>query len=147
MKKLNYNYPEQDSNHSSVFREPVATYIKNVKQMPSTLPMDAFLALDNQLPLSQAEWSEVLHISDRTLQRYIKDNKAFEGLYAEHLMQIQLLAQKGASLFASTTKFKEWLLRPKNVLGHRLDFSALQSFWGVKQLLNELGRIEHGVYI
>lgn len=147
MKKLNYNYPEHDSDHSSVLREPVAVYAKTIKQVPSTLSMDEFLALDKLLPLSQAEWSDALHISDRTLQRYIKDNKPFDGLHAEHLMQIKLLAQKGAVLFASPAKFKEWLLRSKDVLGNRLDFSALQSFWGVRQLLKELGRIEHGVYI
>ncbi|WP_157278305.1 type II RES/Xre toxin-antitoxin system antitoxin [Olivibacter sitiensis] len=148
MKRLNYNDPSQDAGYSSTMAaEAVAAYVKNSQQEPVLFSMSAFLELDHLLPLSQAEWAEVLHISDRTLQRYIKDEKPFEGLYAEHLMQIQLLAQKSAAIFASPATFKEWLMHPKNILGNELGFSSLKSFWGVKLLLNELGRIEHGVYV
>lgn len=148
MKKLNYQYPEQHVEGTlSIFEEPIAAYIKSKPKIPSAFSIDAFMAMSELLPLSQAEWSEVLHISDRTLQRYIKDNKPFEGLHAEHLMQIEALSKKGVALFGSPAKFKAWLMHPKEVLGKTLDFSAVQSFWGVKLLLNELGRMAHGVYI
>ena len=99
------------------------------------------------LPFSQAEWADILHISDRTLQRYIKEDKPFEGLFAEHLLQLENMAVLALEIFDKPETVKQWLVSPKRVLDHTLDFSALKSFWGVKLISNELGRMAYGVYI
>lgn len=125
--------------------EPESIYL--VRSKSDVYPLDSFTVLNKILPFSQQEWADILHISDRTLQRYIKDNKAFEGLYAEHLYQLENLANLAHSVFKSPDKIKVWLMTPKNILGKVLDFSTLRSFWGVKLLNNELGRMLHGVYI
>lgn len=106
-----------------------------------------FNSLNKKLLFSQAEWASILHISDRTLQRYLKEHKSFEGLYAEHLYQLENMADLALEVFGHTDLVKSWLQESKNVLGKVLDFSALKSFWGVKLISNELGRILHGVYI
>lgn len=106
-----------------------------------------FNALNKKLLFNQAEWATILHISDRTLQRYLKEHKPFEGLYAEHLYQLENMADLALKVFDHTNAVKLWLQEPKDVLGKILDFSALQSFWGVKLISNELGRILYGVYI
>lgn len=106
-----------------------------------------FNSLNKKLLFSQVEWASILHISDRTLQRYLKEHKPFEGLYAEHLYQLENMADLALEVFGHTDAVKSWLQEPKNVLGKVLDFSALQSFWGVKLISNELGRILYGVYI
>ncbi len=100
-----------------------------------------------KLLFSQLEWANILHISDRTLQRYLKYHKPFEGLYAEHLCQLENMANLGLSAFSTPEALKLWLSKSKEVLHVQLDFSTLQSFWGVKLISNELGRIAYGVYI
>jgi uncharacterized protein (DUF2384 family) len=57
------------------------------------------------------------------------------------------MADLGLLVFGDARALDEWLRSPKEVLGKVLDFSTLSSFWGVRLLCNELGRMEHGVYI
>jgi hypothetical protein len=82
------------------------------------------------------------------LQRYLKENKPFEGLYAEHLYQLENMAELGLLVFATPKALRRVASYAES--GFRKgqqDFSTLKSFWGVKLICNELGRIEHGVYI
>ena len=143
MKELNYNYPTK--NTLSILSEPELLYI--TKSKVTEFSIGSFSTLSSQLIFSQQDWAEILNISDRTLQRYIKDNKPFEGLYAEHLYQLEIMAELGLSVFSTPENLKSWLIKPKQVLGNILDFHSLSSFWGVKLICNELGRMIHGVYI
>lgn len=122
--------------------EPVA-YVAN----PMPFTMKDFETLSNVLGFSQAEWSAALHISLRTLQRYLKDGTPFEGLHAELLTHLSRLTQLGLSVFQSEQGFITWLRTPKQVLGYELGIEALNSITGIRLLREELGRMAHGVYI
>lgn len=139
------NYKRSEPLPLLIASEPEVLYITTPTLKHYTI--SKFSQLNKKLLFSQAEWADILHISDRTLQRYIKENKPFEGLYAEHLYQLENMANLALEVFATPEKAKQWLSSPKQVLGQTLDFSTLQSFWGVKLISNELGRILHGVYI
>jgi uncharacterized protein (DUF2384 family) len=143
MKSINYSYPEHQ--HMLIAAEPEALYATTPKSQHYKI--GSFTKLNQLLPFSQAEWADILHISDRTLQRYLKEGKPFEGLYAEHLYQLENMALLAQEVLGKPEIVKNWLVRKKEVLGKTLDFSALRSFWGVKLISNELGRIAHGVYI
>ena len=144
MISIQYEMPEEGK-ALRIASEPEVLYLKQEKV--DTYSVDDFLSLSQKLLFTQLEWAEILHISDRTLQRYLKENKPFEGLFAEHLYQLDNMADLGLTVFPNPKSLEEWLRKPKEVLSKILDFSTLQSFWGVKLLGSELGRIEHGVYI
>lgn len=144
MKAIQYEMPEAGK-ALMIASEPEVLYLKREKV--DTYSVDDFLSLSRKLLFTQLEWADILHISDRTLQRYLKEGKPFEGLFAEHLYQLDNMAELGLSVFSSAKSLEDWLRKPKVVLGKTLDFSTLQSFWGVKLISSELGRIEHGVYI
>lgn len=143
MKSINYSYPV--GLPISIASEPEVLYVTESKL--NQFKISSFEKLNQKLLFSQTEWADILHISDRTLQRYIKDNKPFEGLYAEHLYQLENMANLALEIFLTPDSVKTWLLSPKTILNKSLGFSALQSFWGVKLISNELGRIAYGVYI
>jgi putative toxin-antitoxin system antitoxin component (TIGR02293 family) len=144
MKAIQYRKYEETS-PLRIAAEPEVLYVarKSVDLFPAKL----FQELSSKLPFTQLEWADILHISDRTLQRYVKEGKPFEGLYAEHLYQLENMAALGMEVFQDAKAFDKWLREPREVLGERQDFSTLRSFWGVKLICNELGRMEHGVYI
>ncbi len=142
MKSVNYNKPTDLP--ISIAAEPEVLYVSSIDTQ--IFKITQFEKLSKKLLFSQVEWAEILHISDRTLQRYIKENKPFEGLYAEHLMQLDNMANLALETFSDSEKIKNWLISPKYVLGKTLNFSSLKSFWGVKLISNELGRILYGVY-
>lgn len=143
MKTINYKMPREMP--LQIASEPEVLYF--AKDKKSAFSITDFNSLSKKLLFTQMEWANILHISDRTLQRYLKENKPFEGLYAEHLYQLENMAALGITVFGSPASFDEWLRKPKMVLGEAIDFSAMHSFWGVKLICNELGRLEHGVYI
>ena len=143
MKVINYEFPVDKAIHIS--SEPEVLYAEITKL--NHFDIRRFELLSNKLLFSQLEWADILHISNRTLQRYLKDRKPFEGLYAEHLYQLENMANLGLSVFSTPEALKLWLSKSKEVLHVQLDFSTLQSFWGVKLISNELGRSAYGVYI
>ena len=144
MKALNYKQPK-DFDKILLAAEPEVLYIKNTK--PQEFLIDDFELLQRNIPFNLAEWADILHLSDRTLQRYIKEGKPFEGLHSEHLHQLKNMSELGVLIFKTSNLFKEWLMKSKNILGNTLDFNSLKSFWGVKLISSELGRIAYGVYI
>ena len=141
MKNIQYNKPQ---NTPLMAAEPAAIYLSSAKV--GTFSIHRFEVLNQKLSFTQPEWAAILHISDRTLQRYLKEGKPFEGLHAEHLYQIDALADIGVSVFESDASFEEWLRTPKSILGKEIGFDALRSFGGVQLIADELGRIAHGVY-
>lgn len=137
-----YTMPAEDSALAYVAEEPVAWVA-----MPQPYSMGSFQALSRVLGFSQAEWAQLLHISLRTLQRYLKEGTPFEGLHAELLVHLQRLTDVGLTLFASPAAWVAWLRTPKAVLGYTLGFSALGSISGIRLLRHELGRMAEGVYV
>ena len=144
MRAIQYQMPEEEK-ALVIASEPEVMYL--TKEKLNTFSVENFQSLSQKLLFTQLEWADILHISDRTLQRYLKEGKPFEGLFSEHLYQLDNMAALGLTVFSNAKNLEEWLRTPKTVLGKTIDFSTLQSFWGVKLISNELGRIEHGVYI
>jgi len=87
-----------------------------------------------------------LHLSERTLQRYAKDNKNFEGIYVDRILQVDKLIDKGLETFKDAEAFYRWLKQPKTVLGIELSFQSLTHSQGIHDLYSQLERIQHGVY-
>ncbi|WP_339877854.1 antitoxin Xre-like helix-turn-helix domain-containing protein [uncultured Algoriphagus sp.] len=94
---------------------------------------------------STEEWAEYLHISERTLQRYQKEQKSFDSLQSEKIIEIALLQKRGVEVFGSKSKFQTWLETPCLALGDLVPKSFLDSSFGINLLRDELTRIEYGV--
>lgn len=134
--------PESSELQNMLQEDPVV-YLST----PVSFPTTSFQQLSDLLGFSQAEWAEILHFSPRTLQRYLKDSNAFEGLQAELLHQVKRLTDAGLTIFNDVEGFAKWLRADKEVLGNTLGFDALKTITGVKMLRQELGRMAEGIYI
>lgn len=141
-KPIKYAAPKSTS-LGQILQEPEIAYEVDT----SRFSCQGFADLSSTLGFSQAEWASILHISDRTLQRYLKEEKAFTGLQAELLHYLRKLTSTGLQLFKDEASFVKWLRAPKSVLGQTLDFQSLQSITGIRLLQQELGRMAYGVYI
>lgn len=128
--------------------EPMLRY-KSVKILPSVqdFPYKKFEKIANKVPFTQKEWASILHLSEKTLQRYSKDNKSFEGIYVDRILKMQELIEMGLDTFTSAEAFYRWLKRDKPMLGIRLTFSDLLSGDGIQEHINAIGRMEHGIII
>ncbi|MFA5619501.1 MAG: antitoxin Xre/MbcA/ParS toxin-binding domain-containing protein [Weeksellaceae bacterium] len=106
---------------------------------------DIFETLLSKYPFTFEEWSNFLHLSGRTLQRYKKDEKNFDSLQSEKILQITLLYQKGVDVFGDKANFDTWLNTPSIALGDQKPKELLDNAFGIALLDEELTRIEHGV--
>lgn len=109
------------------------------------LKFAVFALISKKSPFNISEWASFLHLSERTMQRYEKENKTFEGIYAEKIIQISMLYNYGVEIFGNKEKFDSWLIHPNVALGGQVPKQLLDSSFGIELLKDELGRIEHGV--
>ncbi len=132
----------------SKVEEPVLEY-RTVKRLPVINEFDfkRFEKTAAKISFTQAEWSNILHLSERTLQRYSKENKTFEGIYVDRILHIDQLINLGLETFENADVFYRWLKRDKKVLGRIINFQSLYSTQGILDIIDEIGRIQHGVYI
>lgn len=133
----------------SKVQEPVIDYAPVKLRYPiiENFTYHQFQQISGKVPFTQKEWANILHLSDRTLQRYAKDNSTFEGLYVDRILHIQQLIDMGLETFISANALYNWLKNDKNVEGHLLNFESLYSSQGIQDVIDEIGRIQYGVYI
>jgi putative toxin-antitoxin system antitoxin component (TIGR02293 family) len=149
--KKNAKPKKYDTNDEvSHVSEPLAIY-RSVKKIPAITEMDFsyrdFEKIADLVPFTQREWASILHLSEKTIQRYAKDNKNFEGIYVDRILQMQELIEAGLKAFTNAEAFYRWLKRDKQVLGHLLNFDSLKSTQGIGLTKDEIERIMYGVYI
>lgn len=106
---------------------------------------DAFINLVKSIPFSMPDWSRLLHITNRTMQRYKKEMKSFDTIQSEKILQITLLYKKGIDVFGNKEKFDTWLIANNIALGSVKPKDLLDTAFGINLLNDELIRIEHGV--
>ncbi|MFZ1783561.1 MAG: antitoxin Xre-like helix-turn-helix domain-containing protein [Ferruginibacter sp.] len=133
---------------SSVVEEPLPLY-RSVKAIPQVKVKDftytEFKKIADKTPFTQAEWSAILHISERTLQRYAKNNGSFAPINAERALQIDNVLKEGKLTFGKVDSFYNWLKGGPHMLEGNLSFDSLCSYDGIQKVLTQLGRIQHGI--
>ncbi len=104
----------------------------------------ALLNLAKYLCFTLNEISELLPISEHTVQRYAL-GKHFNPSISEQILQIAEVAARGVEVFESRDNFLEWMKQPNVALGKKTPISLLSSRFGARMILDEIGRLEHGV--
>jgi len=116
-----------------------------VKLARQGFPKRLLLALAKKISLNIQELANILHISERTLQRY-GDNEIIKTEYAEKAVELARLYTRGEEVFGSMDKFKLWVKYPNFVFNGEAPVSLLDTSAGFDMVFKELGRIEHGIF-
>jgi len=127
--------------------EPEAIYRKTVKVIPSIhdFTFADFKKIADKIPFTLAQWAAMLHLSERTLQRYAKNNSSFAPIHAERALQISSLIDEGKKTFGKVSMFYNWLQDEPSMLEGSLSFDSLTTAHGIHLVLTQLGRIQHGI--
>jgi len=91
------------------------------------------------------ELAHVLHMSERTIQRYDLSKKLSTEASAKALQLAKLYA-KGENIFGDLERFKNWMNHPSVALGMKKPKELLDTTFGFQILNEELVRIEHGIF-
>ena len=109
------------------------------------VPKQAMTHLMDIAELSLLEMAAIIHTSDRTLRRYKPQQKLSEE-QSERMIQIAKLYSKGEDVFGSINEFRLWMDTQLEPLGNRKPKEYLDTSIGINMLMDELGRMEHGIF-
>lgn len=101
--------------------------------------------------LAEGVWTRqelvaLLDVSEKTIMRYEKDNKPLTSAMTARLIDLGKVFHLGMNTFEDKELFKEWLRTPTIVFQRREPAEFLSNSEGVQMVLDELNRIEWGVY-
>ncbi len=127
--------------------EPSPVY-RSIKALPlvKDFTYNEFKKIADKAPFTQAEWAAILHVSERTLQRYAKDNSSFAPINAERALQIDKVLKEAKVTFGKVENFYNWIKRGPYMLEGSLSFDSLTSYSGIEKVLTQLSRIQHGLF-
>ncbi|MDQ0106026.1 type II RES/Xre toxin-antitoxin system antitoxin [Chitinophaga terrae (ex Kim and Jung 2007)] len=134
-----------------IVEDPSGTYvIRNgyfdyIQLSRSGIIKRALVNLAKQISFSLSELAQVLHISERTFQRYADDAKLSADT-SERAILLSQLYQRGTEVFGHLDDFKEWMRTPLPVFDYQTPISLLDTTFGFQLIQDELGRIEHGIF-
>ena len=135
------------SDTTNKLEDPIAPYYRSVRAIPSVkdFTFSEFKKIADKAPFTQAEWAAILHVSERTLQRYAKNDAVFAPINAERALQIEKVLKEGKITFGKVEMFYRWLKSGPYMLEGNLSFNSLTTYDGIEKVLIQLGRIQHGI--
>lgn len=125
-------------------RLPITSRFDLVDLGDRGLTKTELLHLAKQLDMSVPQLAEILPVTERTIQRYGPAQR-FNKTVSEQLLQIAEAVVRGKEVFGERALFLAWLKSPCPALGNRKPLTLLSSRFGTELVLDELGRLEHGV--
>lgn len=134
------NYAPQDKT-SSVLEEPAVAYDRTnyytlASQDISKKYIKQILAMTK---LTLAELMEIIPISIDTYKR----KNAFNSFVTEKILEIEEVYRTGLGAFGEG--FYEWMSTENIALGGIKPKLMLSNSFGVRRLLDQIGRMQHGV--
>lgn len=105
----------------------------------------ALVSLVKQISLTIQEVASIMHISERTLQRYTPTT-LIKTEHAEKAIELARLYQRGTEVFGTLDNFNDWMKTPNYTLNGETPLNLLDTSIGFELILQTLGRIEYGVF-
>ncbi len=128
-----------------VLRKEIHTAFDVIELGHRGVPKGALKNLASFLRLSTGQIAELLSVSERTLQRY-DDVTLFNRAVSEQILHVAEVAARGVEVFEDRDRFLAWLNQPSVALAHEAPINLLKSRFGADMVLQELGRMAHGVF-
>ena len=117
-----------------------------IKLSQTGITKKSLLAFSRYSNISILQLHDFLPLSIRTIQRY-KPTDHFNPTVSEQVIHMAEVFAKGEEVFEDKDKFFSWLNFPNSAFDAKKPISLLSSIIGREMVMNELGRIEHGIFI
>lgn len=110
------------------------------------LPARALVRLAKELELTEAATVKALGLAQRTLARRLSEKKPLTTEESERVVRLARVFAEAKYVLGNETKARNWLKKPSRALGGVSPLSLLDTDIGAGAVLEELGRIEYGVF-
>lgn len=106
-----------------------------------------FLVAVEAFNFSKQELAQLLHISNRTLERIHKDKKRLSTPQTERILEVSILFEKGWDFFGDKESFRRWLSIPNYAFENQTPLSMLDTKYGIDSVEMLLDRMAHGIVV
>jgi putative toxin-antitoxin system antitoxin component (TIGR02293 family) len=130
---------------TEVIGRPVRSDMDLYELGKAGIPKRSLVHLAGTINVSMRMIARLLHVAERTIQRKNDQDRLNEAL-SEQIIQIAEVYSRGSEVFDSAEEFQVWVDTKNQALGNRTPTELLSSRYGAHMVLDELGRIEHGVF-
>ena len=131
------------SNLHQTDRLPEMVTIEYVRQVITKgLKRSAFERLKLLTQASRKELVDVVRIPTRTLSR----REVFHPDESERILRVAAAFQRTIEVFEDLKKARRWFSAPQRALSGKTPFQYCDTEVGADEVMNLLGRIEHGVF-
>lgn len=135
-------------NEDVTFKSFLSNRMLIVYSIRQGIPYDLYEMIKERMPFKQEDWAEFLGISSRTLLRNkSKNNYVFEPIPSEKIVELAEVTSLGNDVFDSEEQFYLWLNTPSYALGSLKPFELLKDSYGKEMVLNELHKIDNGIFV
>ncbi len=111
------------------------------------IPYYLFDMIRSLAPFSDDEWAGFLDISLKSLQRYHKDSThIFKSSHTEKILEIAEVVHLGNDVFNNKERFYIWCTRLNPSLNYMTPLDLMSDSYGKELVMDELHRIDHGIF-
>lgn len=122
------------------------TFLEWIEVIREGIPSSAAETLARRIHVSQAEFSTFLNIPERTLVRR-KGEGVLNSEESAKLVRMARVVERASEVFDELDAALDWLKSPNAALSGAIPMSLLDTEIGAKEVMDTLGRIEHGVFV
>jgi putative toxin-antitoxin system antitoxin component (TIGR02293 family) len=119
--------------------------LDRVAEIKAGLPAGIVDALCRELEISRKELARVSGVAERTLNRKIQEGR-LNADQSERFYRIAQLLNRAIEVLGSKESAVRWLKNPRSYFGGKPPLDFADTELGNREVLNLLGRIEHGVF-
>ena len=95
--------------------------------------------------LTVSELCALLPVSQKTLGRYKEKPLSID--LSDHLVFLAEIYEQAVEVLGSREYALIWFKTPNYAFSYRRPLDLLRTFAGIKDITNELGRIQHGIFV
>lgn len=107
-----------------------------------------FNKIKSNAPFTNIEWADFLNISTKTLQRYKNEKQhVFKSNHSEKIIELAEVTNFGSEVFDDNESFYIWLKTDAIALGSMKPIELLKDSYGKEMVMEELNRIDQGVFV
>jgi putative toxin-antitoxin system antitoxin component (TIGR02293 family) len=118
-----------------------------IDRIRNGLPGETVITLARKIGVAQKDVAGWLHTTTRTLQRHIETRENLSPEISDRVAQLVRVYCRCNEVFKDEGKASAWLKTPNYALGGVVPTTLLDTIPGIELVLDELGRIEHGVFV
>ena len=110
------------------------------------LPYAALERVSRYLELTPLVMGSELGLAKRTVTRRAQEKK-LSSSESERLVRLTRVLAAAKRVLGSEAKARHWMLKPSRALAGAIPLGLLDTDIGANAVFDELGRIEHGVFV